>query len=142
MRTMSYRFVAGIHLAGILAAAGIVALTSGIERLAEDHRRARTLAHQIAEAPGLRLDLAAVHTNIVAVDVSAGHIDAERFVARLAERGVLGYRRSPTLVRFVAHRLIGDREIEEAAAAIIATARSEMRPNTVEFTDVPAPRHA
>jgi threonine aldolase len=115
--------VAGIHLAGILAAAGLVALTAGIERLAEDHRRARTLARQIAEAPGLRIDLAAVQTNIVAVDVSAGGIDAEGFVAGLAERGVLGYRRSPTLVRFVTHRQIGDREIERAAAAIISTAR-------------------
>lgn len=115
--------VGGIHLAGILAAAGIVALTSGIERLAEDHRRARWLAQQVARMPGLRVDLAAVQTNIVAVDVAGSGISSDELVARVAEHGVLGYRRSASVVRFVTHRLIGDAEIMSAAAAIGAVVR-------------------
>ena len=118
-RVQAHRLgVGGIHLAGILAAAGLVALTSGIERLAEDHRRARLLAEQVATVPGLRVDLAAVETNIVAVDVSSLSVSADEFVARVAAHGVLGYRRSSSLVRFVMHRDIGDDAVARAATAI------------------------
>jgi threonine aldolase len=113
--------VASIHQAGILAAAGIVALTTGIERLAEDNRRALDLARRLAALPGLGIDLASVQTNIVAVDVSALGMTAEQFVARLAEYGVLAYPRPPSKVRFVTHRLIGDSEIEQAAHAVEST---------------------
>jgi threonine aldolase len=112
--------VAGIHQSGILAAAGIVALTTGVERLADDHRRARTLAERLAVLPGLHVDLASVETNIVAVDVAGLGLTAEQFAAQLAEHGVLAYPRPPTRVRLVTHRQIGDAEIERAAAAVEA----------------------
>jgi threonine aldolase len=109
---------ASFHQAGILAAAAIVALTGGIDRLADDNRRALDLARRLAAMPGLRVDLASVQTNIVSVDVSGSGLDAERFVARLAERGVLAYPRPPSRARFVTHRLIGDEEIARAAVVV------------------------
>ena len=113
---------ASIHQAGILAAAGLVALTQMLDRLADDNRRAADLARRIASAPSLRADPAAVQTNIVVVDVSPMAITAEQFVERLSHRGVLGYPRPPTRVRFVTHRLIGDAEVDRAATAIAAVA--------------------
>jgi threonine aldolase len=113
---------ASFHQAGILAAAAIVALRTGVDRLAEDNRRARDLAERIAGLLGLAVNLASVQTNIVAVDVSPSGLTASQFADRLAEHGVLGYPRPPSRVRFVTHRLIGDREIERAAAAIAAIA--------------------
>jgi threonine aldolase len=110
--------VASIHQLGILAAAGIVALTDGVGRLAEDHQRALTLARCLADLPGLHVDLDTVQTNIVAVDVSPTGLTSEQFVARLAEHGVLAYPRPPFKVRFVTHRQIGDVEIARASEAV------------------------
>src|SRR5207302_4266686 len=62
----------GMRQAGILAAAGIVALESMVERLAEDHRTARRLAEGIAALPGARLDLEGVRTNIVMFSLAGG----------------------------------------------------------------------
>jgi threonine aldolase len=113
--------VASIHQLGILAASGIVALTDGVERLAEDNYRALVLARRLAELPGLHVDLSTVQTNIVAADVSPLGLTPVQFVDRLAEHGVLAYPRPPHRVRFVTHRQIGDAEIArafEAAAAL------------------------
>jgi threonine aldolase len=112
--------VASIHQLGILAAAGIVALTSGVARLAEDNRRALTLARRLADLPGLHVDLDTVQTNIVAADVSPTGRSAQEFAARLAEHGVLAYPRPPHRVRFVTHRQIGDAEIGRAFEAVAA----------------------
>jgi threonine aldolase len=107
---------ASLHKAGIFAAAGIVALKSMIDRLADDNRRARTLATGLASLPGLHVDLATVQTNIVLVDTPGPAADA--LLERLAARGVLGFRRSDTRIRFVTHRLIGDAEVSRAIAAV------------------------
>ncbi len=111
---------ASFHKAGILAAAGVVALKSMVDRIADDNRRARALAVALATLPGLRVDLASVQTNIVAVDV-VPPLDADTVLGRLAERGVLGFRRSATRFRFVTHRTIGDAEIQRAIAAVAAS---------------------
>ncbi|MBI2879169.1 MAG: aminotransferase class I/II-fold pyridoxal phosphate-dependent enzyme [Candidatus Rokubacteria bacterium] len=112
---------ASVHKAGLLAAAGLVALRAMIGRLEEDNRRARDLATRLAALPGLRLDLATVQTNIVLVDTTPSGLTAEAVVERLARRGVLGLRRSESLIRFVTHRLIGDAEVARAAAAVAAS---------------------
>jgi threonine aldolase len=112
---------ASVHKAGLLAAAGIVALTSMIDRLEEDNRRARTLASGLAALPGLRLDLATVQTNIVLVDTSPSGLTADGLLGRLARHGVLGFRRSESLIRFVTHRLIADAEVARAVAAVAAS---------------------
>ena len=109
-----------LHKSGVLAAAGIVALKSMVDRLADDNRRARTLADGLARLPGLQIDLASVQTNIVVVDVRPP-LDADTLLARLATRGVLGYKRSTTRVRFVTHRTIGDAEIAQTVAAAAAS---------------------
>lgn len=103
----------GMRQAGVIAAAGIVALETMIDRLAEDHRQARTLAHQLAKVPGLRIDTASVQTNIVMIDVD----DAPWVVQQLALKGVLADAQSLTRIRLVTHRHIGTSEVEEAVNA-------------------------
>ena len=78
----------GMRQAGIIAAAGIVALTEMVERLAEDHQNARLLAEGLAELPGLRIDLDTVQTNLVIFTARNGQIDSPTFVKRLATEGV------------------------------------------------------
>ena len=74
--------------AGIIAAAGIVALETMVERLAEDHSNARRLAQGLAQIPGIELDPDDVHTNLLFFDVTA---ERRAEIARgLAERGVKG----------------------------------------------------
>ena len=120
-RLAAQRIGAGsLHKVGVLAAAGVVALKSMVDRLHEDHRRARALGEALASLPALSIDLASVQTNIVAVDVRPP-LDADTLLSRLGRRGVLGYKRSATRVRFVTHRTIGDAEIAEAIAAVVAS---------------------
>ncbi|MDQ7086533.1 MAG: low-specificity L-threonine aldolase [Acidobacteriota bacterium] len=96
-RTRAHRFRkmlgGGMRQVGILAAAGIYALEHHVERLAEDHRRARRLAETLAEWPGVSVDVSAVETNIVMVDL---HEANATDLARLcAERGVLFHALTP-----------------------------------------------
>lgn len=97
--------------AGVLAAAGIVALQSGIDRLAEDHLRARQLAERLTEIPHLRVDPQAVETNMVMIDIQETGLRADQLVAALKGRGIRASSRPPYTVRFVTHRLIGEAEI-------------------------------
>ena len=60
----------GMRQAGVLAACGLYAMQNNVDRLAQDHDNARTLASRLAEIPGLRLDLESVHTNMIWVDVT------------------------------------------------------------------------
>jgi threonine aldolase len=118
--------LASWHKAGIAAAAGLVALTTMIDRLADDHRRAMDLARGLGDVPGLRVDLAQVQTNIALAEVKSG-ATASELVARLAECGVLTLARSERQVRFVTHRLIGDAEVEQAVAAVVQSTRDALR---------------
>lgn len=88
-RARRYRQMVGgtMRQAGILAAAGLVALEEMIARLAEDHANARLLARGVAAIPGLECDATAVETNIIYYSVHCGA--ATEFVRRMAERGVL-----------------------------------------------------
>jgi threonine aldolase len=103
----------GMRQAGVIAAAGIVALETMVDRLAEDHRHARVLAQRLAALPGVRVELEAVQTNMVMVDVA----DAPAVAQRLAERDVRVSLISPTRLRLVTHRHIGGPEVEQAVAA-------------------------
>ena len=78
----------GMRQAGIIAAAGIVALTEMTDRLAEDHANARALAVGLAEIPGLQVDPDAICTNIVYFRVDRDRMDASAMVARLGEQGI------------------------------------------------------
>jgi threonine aldolase len=119
-RTLRRLGGASVHKAGIAAAAALVALDTLVDRLADDHRRARELAALLREIPGLVVEPAEIETNIVLVDVGGTELDPGEFLQLLAERGVLGMERDTTRVRFVTHRLIGDAEISQAAEAVAA----------------------
>ena len=109
----------GMRQAGVLAAAGLIALRDGVERLAEDHRRARRLAEGLANVPGVQLDLTTVQTNIVRFDVGGlGHTTAS-FAEALRARGVrVSGGAGPSGVRMVAHRHIDDAAVDEALTAV------------------------
>lgn len=76
----------GMRQAGVLAAAGVVALDTMIDRLADDHANARLLAEGIAQIPGLAIDLSLVQTNIVVFEAVA--MAPSTLIARLAAEGV------------------------------------------------------
>jgi threonine aldolase len=78
----------GMRQAGIIAAAGIIALTEMVERLAEDHQNARVLAEGLAELPGIQLDLDTVQTNIVIFGPQQRQPEGPSFAQVLARAGV------------------------------------------------------
>jgi threonine aldolase len=108
----------GMRQAGVIAAAGLVGLRTGIERLRDDHERARQIATRLAGLPGLRVDPGSVETNMVLADTSSWGMPAEQAVAALAGRGIKAAPRPPYTVRFVTHRQIGDAEVDALEAAM------------------------
>ena len=92
----------GMRQAGILAAAGLIALEEGPKRLDEDHANARLLAEAVAATDGAEIDLAAVQTNIVIFTLREQG-DAPAYVHALRERGVLASAIGPHAVRLVTH---------------------------------------
>ena len=102
----------GMRQAGIIAAPGIVALDTMIERLAEDHEHATLLANGLAQIPGLRIDPARVQSNIVVVEVREG----AAFQKRMREDGVLISAIAPDRLRMVTHYGITRADIERALA--------------------------
>ena len=97
---------------GVLAAAGLVALDTMVDRLAEDHANARTLAEGLAELPGVSCDLSRVQTNLVYFDVQA--LSAPAFVRECSRRGLLGEAAGSSRVRFVTHHGISSADIQAA----------------------------
>ncbi|HKF38354.1 MAG TPA: GntG family PLP-dependent aldolase [Ktedonobacteraceae bacterium] len=104
--------------AGVLAAAGIVSLQTGIDRLAEDHQRAQQLAWRLTTVPGLRVNPQEVETNMVLIDSSHSGLRAEQIVADLKAHGIRASARPPYIVRFVTHRLIGEAEVDILVQAL------------------------
>lgn len=102
------RFGGGMRQAGILAAAGLFALEHNVERLADDHARARRAAEAMAEAAPGSVDLATVETNIVIVDVAAAGWTSAAFVAAALDAGVRTYAVGPGAVRLVWHLDVDD----------------------------------
>ncbi len=108
----------GMRQAGILAAAGIVALETMIDRLADDHANARYLAESIADLPGIDLDPARVKTNIVFFDLQGDAPAAADMEARLAREGVLIGSAGECRMRAVTHYGIERPDIDRAIGAI------------------------
>jgi threonine aldolase len=105
----------GMRQAGVLAAAGIVALESMINRLADDHANAKLLAEGLAELPCITLDPMAVQTNIVIFDVEGG---APPFLAAIAEKGILALPVGPERVRMITHNDVSREDVERALETI------------------------
>ena len=93
----------GMRQAGILAAAGLIALEKMPARLRDDHANARFLADGLAHTHGVRLDPKKVQTNIVVFDISGTGMDSAEFSRRLAERNVLANGIDPQTMRMVTH---------------------------------------
>jgi threonine aldolase len=107
----------GMRQAGIIAAAGIVALTTMVDRLAEDHQNARALAQGLALVAGLNVRAVANRTNMVVFDVDGDADASRRFAAAMKERGVLISPREATSFRAVTHNGISRADIDRAVAA-------------------------
>ncbi len=102
--------------AGVVAAAGLVALEQGPVRLHEDHERARRLGESLAEAFPGSVDPSSVETNMVLVDTSVMGLDLLEAVRRMQEEGV-GCTIVGPRVRMVTHAGISDEDVETALAA-------------------------
>jgi threonine aldolase len=106
----------GMRQAGILAAAGIVALTTMVDRLAEDHSHARALAQGLALVAGINVRQVSRRTNMVVFDVDGEAAGARKFNEAMRERGVLFSPREPGSFRAVTHYGISRADIDRAVA--------------------------
>ena len=119
-RVERQRLGGGMRQAGVIAAAGLVALGM-VDRLAEDHARARRLAEAVAERfPDGGCDPAAVRTNIV----TFRHADTAALLAHLRSEGVLAGTIAPGVMRFVTHHDVDDAGVERATKALASIAGS------------------
>jgi threonine aldolase len=108
----------GMRQAGILAAAGIVALERMVDRLAEDHFRAKRLANGLRQIPGLALQVGSPATNMVFLSLDESiQRSTEDVQGRLKERGVLAGVTGERQFRLVLHYWIDDAGVEETVAA-------------------------
>lgn len=125
-RRVRKMFGGGMRQAGVIAAAGLVALEEGPARLSEDHAHARLLAEALAELPGIAIDLDRVETNLVVFGVGRelfpktphDRDPVDELLDRLKAKGVLGGRISETRARLVTHRDVDRAGIDRAVAAI------------------------
>lgn len=119
-RARAFRRMVGGNLrqAGVIAAAGIVALEEMIDRLAEDHARAKRLAEGLARIDTSLVDPAGVETNIVRLDVAKSGRRAEVWVEALKGKGVLAGVWSPWQIRMVTHRHITDADVDRVVATV------------------------
>jgi threonine aldolase len=119
----------GMRQAGVLAAAGLIALEKMPARLQEDHANARLLAEALANMNGVSIDLNSVETNIVIFHLSGG-LSGSELVARLKARGILASTVGPDAIRLVTHNDVSRGQCISAAEAlteeieIAATARA------------------
>lgn len=123
-RHVRRRLGGGMRQAGIIAAAGIVALETMVERLADDHARARLLAEGLAQIPNLSVDLLGVQTNMVCVDHSATGRTSEQIIALFERHGVIVSGRPPHHIRLVTNRHHDDPTIHEAITRVRAAITS------------------
>jgi threonine aldolase len=107
----------GMRQAGVIAAAGIIALTEMVERLAEDHTNARRLAEGIAGLPGILLDPAMVQTNIVIFALDRPGLTPQQLAAQLAEQGVWLFAIGGQRLRAVTNYHVTAQDIERAVDA-------------------------
>jgi threonine aldolase len=105
----------GMRQVGVLAAAAQVALDSMIDRLAEDHRRAKALAKALEGLPGVIVLRPGIQTNMVFLDISGTGKSAAEFLSRCRERGLLVSTTRRDRVRLVVNRHIDDDAVQRAA---------------------------
>lgn len=105
----------GMRQAGILAAGALYALEHNIERLREDHEKARMFAREVSSIPGFEVDMEAVQTNIVIMEVAKTGKTPAQLLETLRTKGVLLTEMSHTALRAVMHMDVTMDEVNEAA---------------------------
>ena len=108
----------GMRQAGVLAAAGLIALEKGSKRLQVDHDHAKLLATGLAAIPGITLNPAKVQTNIVIFNLKTSGWSSSDFLQTLAKRDVLAVPVDNERVRMVTHLDVDRNDVEKAAAAV------------------------
>lgn len=108
----------GMRQAGIIAAAGITALDTMINRLKEDHNNARRLAEGIAQIPGLSIDVEKIKTNIIYFDLVGDKMAPDDLVKRAGEKGIKFLRTEPTRYRMVTHYGVNIEDIDATLDAL------------------------
>ena len=104
----------GMRQAGVLAAAGLVALDGMIDRLADDHANAHRLAQGLAELPGVEVDLESVQSNIIMFTLTSTGWTAESFVQAMQTKGVKFSQVAGMQFRLVTHYGVESADIERA----------------------------
>ena len=108
----------GMRQAGVLAAAGLVALDNMVERLADDHSNAKRLAEGLANIQGISVDPTSIQTNIVIFEISESAGNADDVINELANEGVLVTYPGQQSLRIVTHRHISASDIDEALSRV------------------------
>ncbi len=111
----------GMRQIGILAAAGLYALDHHINRLTQDHKNAKKLAHRLAKLPGLRVDITAVQTNMVMVDLDPPGLKSTDLVVTLKENGLAAIAVNARRIRMVTHLGVSSRDMDRAAGIVEKT---------------------
>ncbi len=114
-------FGGGMRQAGLIAAAGIVALTEMVDRLADDHENARVLAAGVSQIPGLEVELTSVQTNMVYFNVVDERWDGANLAAALDRVGVRCVFTGPCRIRLVTHKDVNRADIDTALVRLQAT---------------------
>ncbi|MGI5816723.1 MAG: threonine aldolase family protein [Armatimonadota bacterium] len=116
----SVRNVVGgaLRQAGVIAAACIIALQQGRERLHEDHEHARQIADTLIELPGVTVDLATVQTNIVNLEVRREDVNARSLCRALEAYHIRAIPRSDVEIRLVTHRQVSDEDTDRVCQAL------------------------
>jgi len=107
----------GMRQAGVIAAAGIIAIEKMIDRLKDDHQNAKLLARGLSKIEGISLDFDRVQTNIVLYDISGLQVTANEWTARMRDLGVKVGAQEAGRVRMVTHRGIEKEDIQYALEA-------------------------
>jgi threonine aldolase len=107
----------GMRQAGVIAAAGIVALEQMVDRLQKDHEHARILAEGLAALPSVRIDLDTVQTNLVVFRIDPEQWTPMRFIAAMREHGVVLGGFGDDRLRFVPHYGIERSDIDRTLQA-------------------------
>lgn len=108
----------GMRQAGVLAAAGLIALQEMPKRLHEDHANARFLAYALAEVPRIRIYPEKVQTNIVIFDVSPTGMGSTEMLRRLRQHNLIGSTVNDSVIRLLTHKDVSRRDCEQAAEII------------------------
>lgn len=114
VRRLRKMYGGGMRQTGLLAAAGIYALDNHVQRLVEDHKKAKRLAGALAEIPGVNISPEEVETNIIYFGVEGKKIAVEKIEGKLREKGVLVLPVGDTRFRAVTHLDVSIKDIEQA----------------------------